>query len=194
MGIAFGLSLAVLAAYQQLKLPPVLPVLIGSYGFGRILAGGFMSIYALCGLLLSLRLGSVMQRHGTTALLNLSFLLFIAAAAAMMLWPAQGWLFLAARAVEGVAFAILAIAGSAICTANAGTRGLAIASALIATWIPDRRADRKPSDCRPRRLGRLARPLGNWHHCHGGDGFLDRKGAASGPNPFRRRNCPVRAG
>ena len=25
-GIAFGLSLAVLAAYQQLKLPPVLPV------------------------------------------------------------------------------------------------------------------------------------------------------------------------
>jgi MFS family permease len=136
MGIAFGLSLAVLAAYQQLKLPPVLPVLIGSYGFGRILAGGFMSIYALCGLLLSLGFGSIMQRHGTTTLLNLSFLLFIAAAAAMMVWPAQGWLFLAARALEGVAFAILAIAGPAICTANAGTRGLAIASALIATWIP----------------------------------------------------------
>ena len=136
MGIAFGLSLAVLAAYQQLKLPPVLPVLIGSYGFGRILAGGFMSIYALCGLLLSLGFGSIMQRHGTTTLLNLSFLLFTAAAGVMMVWPAQGSLFLAARALEGVAFAILAIAGPAICTANAGTRGLAIASALIATWIP----------------------------------------------------------
>jgi MFS family permease len=135
-GIAFGLSLAFLAAYQQFKVPPVLPVLIGSYGFDRILAGGFMSVYAFCGLLLSLRLGSIMQRHGTTALLNLSFLLFIAAAAVMMLWPGQGWLFLAARALEGIAFAVLAIAGSAICTANAGPRGLAIASALIATWIP----------------------------------------------------------
>lgn len=135
-GIAFGLSLAVLAAYQQLKLPPVLPVLIESYGFDRILAGGFMSVYAFCGLLLSLRLGAVMQRHGTMALLNLAFLLFVAAGAATMAWPERGWLFLSARAVEGVAFAVLAIAGPAICTANAGTRGLAIASALIATWIP----------------------------------------------------------
>lgn len=135
-GLGFGLSLAILAAYQQLKLPPVLPILIESYGFSRILAGGFVSIYALCGLLLSLRLGSIMQRHGTTALLNLAFLLFAGAAAAMMLWPEQGWLFLGARAIEGVAFAILAIAGPAICTANGGTRGLAISSALIATWIP----------------------------------------------------------
>jgi len=69
-GLAFGLSLAILAAYQQLKLPPVLPILIESYGFSRILAGGFVSVYALCGLLLSLRLGSIMQRHGATALLN----------------------------------------------------------------------------------------------------------------------------
>lgn len=135
-GLAFGLSLAVLAAYQQLKLPPVLPILIREYGFSRILAGGFISVYAACGLLLSLRLGAIMQRHGAAALLNLAFVLFTAAAAAMMLWPALGWLFLAARAVEGVAFAILAIAGPAICTASGGRRGLAISSALIATWIP----------------------------------------------------------
>ncbi len=135
-GIAYGLSLAILAAYQQFKLPPVLPLLIGHYGFGRTLAGGFMSVYAFCGLLLSLLLGSFMQRRDATVLLNLSFLLFIVAAAVMMLWPAAGWLFVAARGVEGIAFAILAIAGPAICTANAGARGLAIAAALIATWIP----------------------------------------------------------
>jgi MFS family permease len=135
-GLGFGLSLAILAAYQQLKLPPVLPILIESYGFSRILAGGFVSVYALCGLMLSLRLGSIMQRRGTTALLNLAFLLFAGAAAFMMLWPELGWLFLGARAAEGVAFAILAIAGPAICTANGGTRGLAISSALIATWVP----------------------------------------------------------
>ena len=74
-GIAYGLSLAILAAYQQFKLPPVLPLLIGHYGFGRTLAGGFMSVYAFCGLLLSLLLGSFMQRRDATVLLNLSFLL-----------------------------------------------------------------------------------------------------------------------
>ena len=132
----FGLSLAIFAAYQQLKLPPVLPILIANYDYGRILAGAFMSVYALLGLLLSLRLGNYMQRRGTAALLNVAFSLFAVAAAIMMLWPVFGWLFLAARAMEGVAFAILAIAGAAICTANAGTRGLAVAAALIATWIP----------------------------------------------------------
>jgi len=135
-GIGFGLALAVFAAYQQLKLPPVLPILIESYGFGRTLAGGFISVYALLGLLLSLRLGTIMQRRGMTALLGIAFSMFAFAATVMMVWPQDGWLFLAARALEGIAFAILAIAGPAICTANAGLRGLAVAAALIATWIP----------------------------------------------------------
>lgn len=135
-GVGFGLALAVFAAYQQLKLPPVLPILIDTYGFGRTLAGGFISVYALLGLLLSLRLGGIMQRRGMTVLLGVAFSLFAVAAALMMIWPAIGWLFLSARALEGIAFAILAIAGPAICTANAGLRGLALAAALIATWIP----------------------------------------------------------
>jgi MFS family permease len=135
-GVAFGLALAIFAAYQQLKLPPVLPILIDSYGFGRTLAGGFISVYALLGLLLSLRLGGIMQRQGMTALLGIAFSMFAVAATVMMVWPQHGWLFLAARALEGIAFAILAIAGPAICTANAGLRGLAVAAALIATWIP----------------------------------------------------------
>jgi MFS family permease len=135
-GVLFGLALSIFAAYQQLKLPPVLPILIETYGFGRTLAGGFISVYALLGLLLSLRLGAIMQRRGMTALLGVAFSLFAVAATIMMVWPQHGWLFLTARAMEGVAFAILAIAGPAICTANAGVRGLAIAAALIATWIP----------------------------------------------------------
>jgi len=48
-----GTLLGVLAAYQQFKLPPVLPLLVQQYGYGRILAGAFMSIYAVLGLLLS---------------------------------------------------------------------------------------------------------------------------------------------
>lgn len=135
-GVAFGLALLVLAAYQQLKLPPGLPVLLEQYDYSRVLAGGFMSVYAVCGLLLSVRLGALIQRHGAERFLQGAFVLFIAAAVVMMLWPAHGWLFLLARGTEGVAFAILAVAGSSICTVNAGPRGLSIAAAAIATWIP----------------------------------------------------------
>ncbi len=135
-GIGFGFGLMALAAYQQLKLPPALPVLIDAYGFERILGGAFMSVYALSGLLLSLRLGGLIQRHGAVAFLYAAFAMFALAALAMMIWPENGWLFLAARAVEGVAFAILAIAGPSICTANAGPGGLAIASGIVAAWIP----------------------------------------------------------
>lgn len=135
-GIGFGFGLMALAAYQQLKLPPALPVLIEAYGFERILGGAFMSVYALSGLLLSLRLGGLIQRHGAVVFLYAAFGMFALAAMAMMIWPENGWLFLAARAVEGVAFAVLAIAGPSICTANAGPGGLAIASGIVAAWIP----------------------------------------------------------
>ena len=135
-GVGFGLSLAVLAAYQQLKLPPVLPILLRDYGFDRILAGGFMSVYALCGLVLSFGIGNLMVRHGKAVFVYAAFGLFLAAAAITMIWPAHGWLFLFARALEGIAFAVMAIAGPAICTANVGPRGLPAASAIVATWIP----------------------------------------------------------
>ncbi len=135
-GIGFGFGIMALAAYQQLKLPPALPVLIDAYGFERILGGAFMSVYALSGLLLSLRLGGLIQRHGALVFLYAAFAMFVVAAMVMMIWPENGWVFLAARAVEGVAFAILAIAGPSICTANAGPGGLAIASGIVAAWIP----------------------------------------------------------
>ena len=47
LGIAFGLGVLFLAAYQQFKLPVVLPVLLADFAYDRTLAGGFMSVYAL---------------------------------------------------------------------------------------------------------------------------------------------------
>ena len=38
-GVAFGALLAVLAAYQQFKLPPVLPLLTSQYGHDPRVAG-----------------------------------------------------------------------------------------------------------------------------------------------------------
>ena len=63
-GIAFGVMLASLIAYQQFKLPPVLPMLLERYGYDRTLAGSFMSVYAVAGLLLSVPIGRWLARHG----------------------------------------------------------------------------------------------------------------------------------
>ncbi len=135
-GVAFGLSLAVLAAYQQFKLPPALPELLDRYGHGRTLAGGYMSVYALAGFVLSMRVGGLMQRYGPSRFLYGAFVLFAVAILAMLAVPENGVVFLIARAIEGVGFAVLAIAGPALCNRAAGPAGLAIVAALIATWIP----------------------------------------------------------
>src|SRR5215471_18259276 len=101
-GVAFGISLACLIAFQQFKLPPVLPGMIAAYGWDRTLAGGFMAVYALAGLA----------------------------------FPAAGLVVLLARGLEGVAFAVGAIAGPALASRSAAPRDLGFVVGLMAAWIP----------------------------------------------------------
>ena len=49
-GVLFGFLLASLAAFQQFKLPPMLPSMLAEFGYPKILAGSFMSVYAVIGL------------------------------------------------------------------------------------------------------------------------------------------------
>ncbi len=135
-GVAFGLGLAFLAAYQQFKLPVVLPVLLADYDYDRILAGGFMSVYALFGLALSIPLGRAIQRHGAASLILWALALMILGNALALVKPEFGWLVLAARGLEGIAFAVLAIGGPALANANASRRSLPLVAGLMATWIP----------------------------------------------------------
>ncbi len=67
IGIGFGHTLASFAAYQQFKLPPALPVLLETYHYDRALAGAFMSVYAVAGLLLSMVFGRLLARRGPLA-------------------------------------------------------------------------------------------------------------------------------
>ena len=133
-GVVFGLELAFLAAYQQFKLPVVLPVLLADYGYDRILAGGFMSIYALFGLVLSIPLGRAIQRRGAGLLILWALGLMILGNGLALVRPESGLLVLAARGLEGMAFAVLAIGGPAL--ANASQRSLPLVAGLMATWIP----------------------------------------------------------
>ncbi len=135
-GIAFGLGLAFLAAYQQFKLPVVLPVLLADYDYDRTLAGGFMSVYALSGLFLSIPLGRAFQRHGAAGLVLWALAVMILGNGLTLVAPQSGWLVLVARGLEGIAFAVLAIGGATLANANASRRALPVVAGLMATWIP----------------------------------------------------------
>jgi predicted MFS family arabinose efflux permease len=136
LGIAFGLGLAFLAAFQQFKLPVVLPVLLADYAYDRTLAGGFMSVYALFGLFLSIPIGRAIQRHGAASLTLWALALMIVGNVLALVAPQSGWLMLTSRALEGIAFAVLAIGGVALANANASQRSLPLVAGLMATWIP----------------------------------------------------------
>lgn len=134
--IAYGVSLGSLAAYQQFKLPPVLPTLLGLYDYDRRIAGACMSIYALAGLALSLPLGRRIERHGAASYIHAALFLLLAGDALMLAWPSNDAIVLAARGLEGVAFAVCAIAGPALANMSASPRHLGIVFGLTALWIP----------------------------------------------------------
>jgi MFS family permease len=135
-GVAFGVALASVAAFQQFKLPPVLPTLLERYGYDRTLAGGFMSVYALIGLLLSIGIGRWLERNGLHRGLVIATGIMLAGNLLGLLLPERGWVVLGGRALEGIGFAFAAIAGPTLAGASAGTGHRAIAIALVSAWIP----------------------------------------------------------
>lgn len=134
--VAFGLGLAAFAAFQLFKLPPALPELLRLYNYDLRLAAGFMSVYAVVGLLFSLALGNLIIRHGYSFMVTLGLLLMAFGSLAALFWPQAGWLVLFARAVEGLGFAVCAIAGPVIANSCAGRRHLPLVIGLTAAWIP----------------------------------------------------------
>ncbi|HIP77134.1 MAG TPA: hypothetical protein EYH07_01530, partial [Kiloniellaceae bacterium] len=62
--IGLGLVVLVFAAFSQFKLPVVLPLLLDRYAYDPVLAGGFMSVYAVLGIALSLWIGRRVEARG----------------------------------------------------------------------------------------------------------------------------------
>lgn len=135
-GVVFGLAIALLAAYQQLKLPPVLPEMLDRFRYAPEMAGAFMSIFAVIGLAASVAVGKAMQRQSTAAWLIGGCGLIGLGAIPILLMPESGWAVLLGRGLEGMAMAILAVAGPTLMIRNAAPQHVPIAAALAATWIP----------------------------------------------------------
>lgn len=134
--VCYGLGLSVLAAYQLFKLPPALPVLLEAHGYDRTLAGGLMSVYALAGLAVSIKVGRRLERADPRPLVLLGLALFGAGNLLVLVLTPTGPAMLAARAMEGLGFAILALAGPLMANRAAAARHLSMVVAATAAWIP----------------------------------------------------------
>jgi MFS family permease len=135
-GVSFGLALSCFVAFQQFKLPPVLPGLLEEFHYPRSLAASFMSIYALVGLLGSVPLGLWLKRRGYRGGLLLGTASALLALILALGLARFGLILLLSRGLEGLTYAIFAIAGPAIATSSARLRDLPLVTGLLAGWIP----------------------------------------------------------
>ena len=136
LGVGFGLALSCFVAFQQFKLPPALPELLQQFHYPRALAASFMSVYALIGLLGSVPLGRWLKRRGYRAGLPLGIASTAFGLILALVFARFGAALLLARALEGLTYAIFAIAGPVIATASARFRDLPLVTGLLAGWIP----------------------------------------------------------
>ena len=135
-GVSYGIVLGFVAAYFQFKVPPVLPVLLDDYSYDKFIAGGFMSIFAVAGMAISVRVGQAIRNHGAARYLAGAFSLMIVGSLLGLAVPESGTLMLVSRAIEGLGAAVLAVCMPAFANMNAGPRHLPVIIAFQATWIP----------------------------------------------------------
>lgn len=136
-GVALGVGVACACAYQQFKLPPILPDLLREHAHPPAVAAGFMSVYALIGLMVSQPLGRWLQGEGRLGHgLALAGVVTAIGGVLALLWPDSSITFLAGRGLEGLGFAVCAIAGPAIAAQAAAPRDLPLVTGLLAGWIP----------------------------------------------------------
>jgi MFS family permease len=135
-GVSYGVVLGFVAAYFQFKVPPVLPVLLDDYSYDKFIAGGFMSIFAVAGMVVSVRVGQAIRSHGAGRYLAGAFFLMIVGSLLGLAVPESGALMLISRAIEGLGAAVLAVCMPAFANMNAGPRHLPVIIAFQATWIP----------------------------------------------------------
>ncbi len=135
-GVSYGIVLGFVAAYFQFKVPPVLPVLLDDYSYDTFVAGGFMSIFAVAGMAISVRVGRAIRDHGAARYLAAAFALMVAGSVLGLAAPESGTLMLVSRTIEGLGAAVLAVCMPAFANMNAGPRHLPVIIAIQATWIP----------------------------------------------------------
>lgn len=132
----FGVALGWLTAFNYFKVPPALPVLLDRFEFSPLVAGSFMSVFALAGLLLSTWIGRHIGRIGARRLATVALVITALGSLLGALLAGIPGIMLIARAVEALGYAVLSVVGVVLAVSAAAPRDKSLAAALWATWIP----------------------------------------------------------
>ena len=134
--ILFVVYLAsVAAAFNQQKVPPILPVLMEDFQINLSLAGGLMSVFSLTGVVLALPTGFILQRAGPK-------LTVLAAMGSLVVGSALGAIattagaLLASRVIEGIGLGLIAVAAPAIIAMWFPANRQGAPLGIWATWVP----------------------------------------------------------
>ncbi len=126
---------SVAAAFNQQKVPPILPVLMEEFQMNLSLAGGLMSVFSLTGVILALPTGFILQRIGPklTVLVAVGSLVVGSTLGAIATTAA---FLLTSRVIEGIGLGLIAVAAPAIIAMwfPADRQGAPLG--IWATWVP----------------------------------------------------------
>ncbi|MBM3265887.1 MAG: MFS transporter, partial [candidate division Zixibacteria bacterium] len=134
--LSFGLLLTYVAAFQMFKLPAALPVMIAEYGYERAVAGAFMSVYAVAGLLLSIPVGRWIQQGHPKPVIYAGLAAMLTGNALCLHRPDSSAMMLLGRGLEGVAYTVMGVAGPVLVNGQAPPGRYPMVISLLSLWIP----------------------------------------------------------
>jgi MFS family permease len=126
---------AIAVPINQYKVPPVMPVLMETFGLDLTMANLLMSIFSLSAFLLAIPAGIIVHRMGPKRSGMMALVAVVLGAALGALSGGAAGL-LASRTVEGLSFVFMMVAGPAIISLwfSAHERGAPMG--VFATWVP----------------------------------------------------------
>ena len=126
---------SVAGAFNQFKIPPIMPVLMETFQIDLTQAGLLMSSVAMIGLVLALPAGIILQRFGSkiTTLLALALM---AAGSVMGLVSGNYVLLLISRVFEGAGIGLIGVAAPATITLWFPPEKQGTPMGIWATWVP----------------------------------------------------------
>ena len=126
---------SVVAAFDQFKIPPLIPVLMQTFQIDLTQAGLLMSIIAVVGLLLALPAGIILQRQGSKVTILIALGLMTAGAAIGAFSQNYGFL-LFSRVLEGIGIGLVGVAAPATIAMWFPPEKLGTPMGIWATWVP----------------------------------------------------------
>jgi len=126
---------SVVAAFDQFKIPPLMPVLMQTFQIDLTQAGLLMSVIAVIGLVLALPTGIILQRLGSKATILIALAL-MAIGSVIGVLSGSYLLLLVGRVLEGAGIGLVGVAAPATIAMWFPPEKQGTPMGIWATWVP----------------------------------------------------------